>query len=101
MSAREALEIATLGGAQVLGRDDIGALTAGLRADWFALKLDRLDYAGALHDPVAAVVFCAPQKADYVMVNGKMIVKDRELQTVELPPVIEKHNKIAKNLVNG
>ena len=101
MSAREALEIATLGGAQVLGRDDIGSLTAGLRADWFALKLDRLDYAGALHDPVAAVVFCAPQKADYVMVNGKMIVKDRELQTVELPPVIEKHNKIAKNLVNG
>ncbi len=101
MSAREVLEIATLGGAKVLGRDDIGSLAQGMCADWFALKLDRLDYAGALHDPIAAAVFCAPQKADYVMVNGKMIVKDRELQTVELPPVIEKHNKIAKNLVNG
>lgn len=101
MSAREALEIATLGGAKVLGRDDIGSLSKGMCADWFALKLDRLDYAGALHDPVAATVFCAPQKADYVMVNGKMIVKDAQLQTVELGPVIEMHNRIAKNLVNG
>ncbi len=102
MSAREALEIATIGGAKVLGRDDVGALAKGMCADFFALNLNRLDYAGAaVHDPVAAVIFCAPQKADFVMVNGKVIVKEGELQTVELGPVIEQHNRIAKNLVNG
>ena len=75
MSAREALEIATIGGAKVLGRDDIGSLATGMCADLFALNLSRLDYAGAaVHDPVASVIFCAPQKADYVMVNGKWVV---------------------------
>ena len=56
LTAREALEIATIGGAKVLGRDDLGSLEVGKRADLFALNLNRLDYAGAaVHDPVAAV----------------------------------------------
>jgi len=59
MTAREALEIATLGGAAVLGRDDIGALAPGMAADIVAFDLSALAYAGAaLHDPVAALVFC-------------------------------------------
>ena len=62
MTAREALEIATLGGAQVLGRDDIGSLDVGKCADFFSIDLHTVDYAGALHDPVAATVFCAPPK---------------------------------------
>ena len=61
MSAREALGLATLGGAAVLGRDDIGSLEAGKCADFFSLDLSAVDYAGALHDPVAATVFCAPR----------------------------------------
>lgn len=102
LTAREALEIATIGGAKVLGRDDIGSLEKGKRADLFAIDLNRLDYAGAaVHDPVAAVIFCAPQNADWVMVEGKWIVKEGELQTVELGPVMEKHNAIARALVNG
>ena len=101
LTAREALEIATLGGAQVLGRDDVGSLEKGKRADFFAINLNRLDYAGALHDPVAAVIFCAPQKADWVMVEGKWIVKAGQLQTVELGWVVERHNKIAREMVNG
>ncbi|MBM4424817.1 MAG: 8-oxoguanine deaminase [Chloroflexi bacterium] len=101
LTAREALEIATIGGAKVLGRDDIGSLEKGKRADLFAIDLNRLDYAGAaVHDPVAAVIFCAPQNADWVMVEGKWIVKEGELQTVELGPVMEKHNAIAKELVS-
>jgi len=102
LTAREALEIATLGGASVLGRDDVGALAKGMCGDFIAFKLDSLEFAGgAVHDPVAALVFCAPAKPDMVMVNGKLIVSGGELQTVELPPVIEKHNAIAKMMVNG
>ncbi len=102
MSAREALEIATIGGAKVLGRDDVGSLEKGKRADFFAINLNRLDYAGAaVHDPVAAVLFCAPQNADWVMVDGKWAVKEGALQTVELGWVIERHNQIARELVEG
>ncbi|MGQ0604495.1 MAG: amidohydrolase family protein, partial [Anaerolineales bacterium] len=101
MTAREALEIATLGGAAVLGRDDIGSLASGKCADFFALNLNRLEYAGALHDPVAAVLFCAPQRADYMVIHGRAIVKDGQLATVELPRVIEQHNHLARQMVNG
>jgi 8-oxoguanine deaminase len=76
LTAREALELATLGGATVLGRDDIGTLAPGKCADFFAINLNRLDYAGALHDPVAAAMLCAPQKADYTFVYGRAIVKE-------------------------
>ena len=63
MTAREALEIATLGGAKVLGRDDIGALAPGMAADFVAFDLRGVGHAGALHDPVAALVFCQPGAA--------------------------------------
>jgi cytosine/adenosine deaminase-related metal-dependent hydrolase len=102
LTAREALEIATIGGAKVLGRDDVGSLEVGKRADLFALNLNRLDYAGAaVHDPVAAVLFCAPQRADWVMVDGKWTVRDGALQTIELGWVLEKHNAIAERMVRG
>jgi cytosine/adenosine deaminase-related metal-dependent hydrolase len=57
MTAREVLELATLGGARVLGRSDVGSLEPGKCADFFCLDLHTLGYAGALHDPVAAVHF--------------------------------------------
>ena len=79
LTARQALELATRGGAAVLGRSDIGSLEPGKCADFFAINLDRLDYAGALHDPVAALVFCAPQHVDCNVVGGKMIVQDGQL----------------------
>ncbi len=101
MTAREALELATLGGAAVLGRDDIGSLAPGRCADFFAINLNRLDYAGALHDPVAAAVLCAPQKADHTVIHGKRIVKDGRVTTVEMGRVIEQHNRIAKRMVDG
>jgi cytosine/adenosine deaminase-related metal-dependent hydrolase len=101
MTAREALEIATLGGAQVLGRDDIGSLASGKCADFFALNLNRLEYAGALHDPMAAALFCAPQTADYTVVNGKFVVKNGEVETADMWKVVERHNRVARKMVNG
>lgn len=101
MSARQALELATRSGAAVLGRSDIGSLAAGKCADFFAVKLDRLDYAGALHDPLAALVFCAPVKVDFTVVGGKFIVKHGQLQTLELPKLVENHNRAARRLLMG
>ncbi|MCC7359701.1 MAG: 8-oxoguanine deaminase [Anaerolineales bacterium] len=99
LTARQALEHATLAGAAVLGRTDIGALAPGLCADFFAIRLDRLAYAGALHDPVAATVFCAPQTADYTVINGRVVVRQGQLTTVDLPVVIERHNHLAREML--
>ncbi len=99
LSAEEALWLATVGGAQVLGRDDIGQLVPGKAADFIGLKLNRLDYAGALHDPLAALVFCTPRQVDLSVINGRVVVEDGHLLTVDLGPVIERHNRIARELV--
>lgn len=100
ITAREALRLATRGGAAVLGRSDIGSLEPGKCADLFAINLNRLDYAGGLHDPVSAAVFCQPVKADYTIVGGKPVVKQGQLVTVDEQKLIEKHNKAAKRLLN-
>jgi cytosine/adenosine deaminase-related metal-dependent hydrolase len=101
MSARQALEVATRGGAAVLGRQDIGSLAPGKAGDFIAIDLNRIDYAGALHDPVAALVFCAPVKVDYNIVGGKIIVQEGQLTTADLPRLIEEHNQAANRLLNG
>jgi len=101
MTAREALELATLGGASVLGRTDIGALEPGKCADFFSLDLHTLGYAGALHDPVAAVVFCAPQTARHTVINGRPVVKDGAIVTMDMAPVIATHNRCAARLLEG
>ncbi len=99
MTARTALELATRGGAAVLGRDDVGSLEVGKAADFIALDLNRIEYAGAHHDPVAAVVFCAPANVDHSYVHGKVVVRDRELVGFDLGPVIAEHNRLAGALL--
>jgi 8-oxoguanine deaminase len=101
MTARDALRLGTNGGAAVLGRKDIGSLEPGKCADFFAINLNRLDYAGALHDSVSAVVFCQPVRVDYTAVGGKFIVKEGQLVTVDERKLVEKHNQAAKRLVQG
>jgi cytosine/adenosine deaminase-related metal-dependent hydrolase len=99
MTARQALWMATHGSAAVLGRDDIGSLEVGKCGDFFAVNLQQLNLSGALHDPLAALVFCAPVTADYTVVGGRFIVKEGHLTTVDLQPHIEKHNERAKRLL--
>jgi cytosine/adenosine deaminase-related metal-dependent hydrolase len=101
MTARQALELGTRGGAAVLGRTDVGSLEAGKCADFFAMRLDRLGYAGALHDPVAAIVFCAPGNVDYTVVGGKFVVKQGRLATLDEGRLVEQHNRCARRLLNG
>jgi len=100
MTARQALEIATRGSAAVLGRSDLGSLEPGKCADFFAVNLDKLGFAGGLHDPVAALVFCAPVQADYTVVGGRFVVKEGQLVTVDVHQLIDQHNQAAKRLVS-
>lgn len=101
MTAREALEIATLGGAKVLNRNDIGALAPGMVADFVAFDLSHVAYAGGHHDPLAALVFCTPTQVHTSVINGRVVVKDGQLATVDLPRVLERHNQLARQLVSG
>ena len=99
MTARDALSVATRGGAQVLGRKDIGHLAVGMCADLVLFDLDTLGFAGgAVHDPVGSLLLCASPQADYTIVNGKVVVREGHLDTVDLGPLMERHNRLALQL---
>ena len=101
MTAREALEIATLGGARVLGRDDIGALAPGMAADLVAFDLGGLDHAGAGADPVAALVFCTPARAALSVIGGRVVVRDGRLLTLDEGAHAARHRAAARRLLDG
>jgi 8-oxoguanine deaminase len=102
LTAVEALRMATRGGADVLGRDDIGYLAPGMAADFVGYRLDTLGLAGgAVHDPLASLVFCHAPAVDLSVINGRVRVLDGRLLDVDLPPLIERHNLIAQALVRG
>jgi 8-oxoguanine deaminase len=101
LSAREVLEMATLGGASVLGRSDLGSLEAGKCADFVAIDLDRIGFSGARHDPVAAAVFCNPTNVDFNYVHGKAVVTQGRLARLEHGRLVEAHNRAAKRLVSS
>jgi cytosine/adenosine deaminase-related metal-dependent hydrolase len=99
MTAREALYLGTRGGAAVLGRKDLGSLEIGKCADFFAVNLNRIEFSG-MHDPVSAIVFGQPVRVDYTVVNGRFVVKEGQLVTVDECKLIEQHNKAAKRLLS-
>jgi 8-oxoguanine deaminase len=99
LTAREALGIATLGGAAVLRRDDIGALAPGMAADLIGYDLTQLELAGAQADPLAALLFCTPPRVSLSVINGRVIVQDGEIQTVDLPAVVARHNALSRALL--
>jgi len=99
MTARDALAVATRGGADVLGRADIGHLAPGLCADLALFDLNTIAFAGgAVHDPVASLLLCASPQAAYTVVNGRVVVREGQLATVDLGPLIERHNRLARQL---
>jgi len=98
-SAREALELATLGGASVLGRDDIGSLQSGKAADLVAFRIDDLTHAGGLSDPVAALLTCAPARVWLSMINGQLVVEDGEIPGLDIDTLVTRHNEISNTLL--
>ena len=102
MTARDALALATRGGARVLGRTDIGHLAPGMCADLALFDLRSLGFAGgAVHDPVGALMLCASAPASHVVVDGRVVVRDGRLCTIELEPLLERHNRLATTLAMG
>jgi len=100
MSAREALRLATRGGAEVLGRDDIGALGPGMAADVIGVRVDDLATAGgSIHDPLASLVFCRIPNVDLSIVNGTARVRDGRLVDVDVPALVGAHERAARALV--
>jgi cytosine/adenosine deaminase-related metal-dependent hydrolase len=93
------LHRATRGGAQVLGRSDIGQLGVGLCADLVLFDLNTLSFAGgAVHDPVGALLLCGSPQTAYTVVHGKVVVRQGQLATLELGPLLERHNRLALQL---
>jgi len=102
MTARDALALATRGGAEVLGRRDIGHLAPGMCADLALFDLRTLGFAGgAVHDPVGSLLLCASPQAAYTVVNGRVVVREGQLATVELQPLGERHNRLAIQLAEA
>ena len=99
LTARQALEMATLGGACVLGRDDIGSLAPGMSADLVAFDARGIGHAGAGHDPVAALLFCAPVAVSLSVIDGRVVVRDGELQTLDAARHAEDHRRLASVLL--
>ena len=97
--AREALELATRGGAAVLGRDDIGSLEPGKAADLVAYRVDGIQHAGAGGDLVAGLLTCAPVNAWLTVINGRVVLEQGEITGLDLPDLINQHNQQAQRLL--
>jgi 8-oxoguanine deaminase len=98
LKAREALRMATVGGAQCLGRNDIGSLAVGKRADIALFDLRDVGYSGA-ENAGAALVLCAPTRVATLIVEGQVVVENREIRTVALDPVLARHRRFAAKMV--
>ncbi|MFN2362178.1 MAG: 8-oxoguanine deaminase [Marinobacter sp.] len=102
MTAREALRMATRGGAEVLGRDDaLGRIQVGYCADIVAFRTDDIAMAGGQSDPLASLVFCAPPRANWSVINGRVVIEEGNLLTRSLPHIIEEQNRMAARLMAG
>ena len=101
LTARQSLELATRGGAAVLGRDDIGVLAPGMSADFIAFDTSFLLRTSAQQDLVSALLFCHPQNVDLSVVNGRIIVQEGRVTTIEMESVVERHNQISRAMSRG
>ena len=103
MTPRDAIRIATRGGAEVIGRaHEIGQIKVGYCADFAMFRTDTLSMAGgAVHDPLGALLLCASDNADYTIVNGRVIVREGRLTSVDVGLLVERHNQLAVQLALG
>jgi len=98
-SARDALELATLGGAKVLNRKDTGSLEVDKAADLIAFRIDDLHHAGGQSDKVASLLSCAPTGVWLSVINGRIIVQNGELLNVDIENLVIKHNQLAHEML--
>ena len=96
----DALRWATEGGAKVLQRKELGCISKGLQADLAFFKLDELRFSGN-GDPLAALIICGANKADRVMIAGEWIVEDGKISGLDIPQLINSHNKESRSLYSS
>jgi cytosine/adenosine deaminase-related metal-dependent hydrolase len=101
MNAREALHMATAGGASVLNRNDIGILAPGYAADIAAFDRRTIDFAGSDWDPVASLIFCGPVKTNYTIINGKIVVAEGQLTTMDMNKMLSEHQRLSHHLMTA
>jgi cytosine/adenosine deaminase-related metal-dependent hydrolase len=101
LGARGALRLATRGGAACLGRDDVGTLEVGKRADIALFGVNDLGHAGAEEDPVAAVLHCSPQRVRHLLVEGRRVVTDGRLVTADEDAIAREGHRIARRLLEA
>ena len=101
LSARDVLRVATGGGAACLGRDDVGSLEPGKRADVALFPVDDLSHAGGDVDPVAAVVLCGPVRPRHLLVEGRAVVRDGRLVTADEEDIAAEGHHMARRIAAG
>lgn len=100
ITAEDVLELATIGSAKLLGRSDIGTIEQGKAADIAIFEMDKLEYTGALSDPLAALIFSGiNHQVDMTIVNGKIVVKDGKLSNYSEREIISQGNKISNKML--
>jgi cytosine/adenosine deaminase-related metal-dependent hydrolase len=100
LTVEETMEMATIGGAKVLGRDDLGTLEAGQAADFIGVNLDRLEYAGAAcHDPMGSLIMCTPPTVDLSVIQGRIVVDAGEIPGFDLERATARQNELALEMV--
>ncbi|MHB8194322.1 MAG: 8-oxoguanine deaminase [Bellilinea sp.] len=100
-SVRDSIKLATQGSASVLGRDDLGVLSPGKAADFISVPLNTIAMAGgAVHDPLAALLLCNVGTVSLSVINGRVVVRDGKLLSIDLEKLIERHNQIAIELAS-
>jgi len=102
MPAERVLGLATTGGASILRWPEIGRVAEGCAADLAMFRLDRIEFAGAMHDPASALLFCGSgARAEYTIVNGKIRVAEGRLVDIDEERLVRRANEIAAELVAG
>ena len=101
ITARDVLRTATRGGAKVLRQDNIGQIAPGLSADMAIYDMQSVDLAGTHTDPLAGLVFCGPVKTKHTIINGKFVVEDGHLTTMNINSLLEEHRKLSIELLNS
>lgn len=100
ITARQILKTATRGGAEVLRQPNIGQIAPGFSADMAIFDMYSVDLAGTHCDPLAALVFCGPVKTKHTIINGKLVVEDGHLTTININSILQEHRKLSTGLIN-
>ena len=101
LNARNAIWLATAGGATALNRDDIGSIKIGNCADFAIYDTSSLELAGSVEDPIGGLIFCGPLKTKWTICNGHIISEHNNIKNINIEDTINQHNSLSRKLINS